>query len=191
MTRLDDYKSTLLGELRRHNAADAIEEQHLRQLVEFASACSSPFSRQNIDGHITVSAVLTDKLISNVLLIWHPRLQRWLQPGGHCEPDRDHTTQAGAFRELLEETSLGSDSLRLIQKEFFDVDVHLIPATENEKAHLHYDLRYLYAFNQDELSFEVPFLKWRRLDEVAASEEDCIARFARKLLLKRCSATDR
>jgi 8-oxo-dGTP pyrophosphatase MutT (NUDIX family) len=39
-----------------------------------------------------------------VLLRWHPRLQRWLPPGGHVEPNE--IPDDAAIREVLEETGV-------------------------------------------------------------------------------------
>jgi 8-oxo-dGTP pyrophosphatase MutT (NUDIX family) len=74
-----------------------------------------------------------------VLLVFHSRLRRWLQPGGHLEP-ADETVVAAARREVLEETGILVDpgpAARLVS-----VDVHEIPAARGEPAHRHHDLMF-------------------------------------------------
>lgn len=184
MPDLNDYKATLIEQLERYKAADTTEAQYVYRLLNFIISSPSPFSRQNDEGHITVSAILTDQTMSHVLLIWHNKLQRWLQPGGHCENDLDQSTQAGSFRELLEETSFNAKIITLAQELPFDIDIHLIPATGSEKAHIHYDIRYLYISQTAETISESPHLQWKRVEEVALYDE-CMARFAKKLMLMR------
>ena len=78
---------------------DLAEAQHLARTLEFLRATDAPFFRDTLAGHITASAILTDPAQSNLLLIWHEKLRRWLQPGGHCEQD-DVSLSAAARREL-------------------------------------------------------------------------------------------
>lgn len=41
---------------------------------------------------------------ATVLLLWHPKLSRWLPPGGHIEPNE--LPDAAAHREVMEETGV-------------------------------------------------------------------------------------
>ena len=52
--------------------------------------------------HFTVTGFVSVE--GRTALHWHPRLQRWLPPGGHIEPDED-PVQA-VLREVREETGL-------------------------------------------------------------------------------------
>lgn len=54
------------------------------------------------EGHLTASVMLFDESVAHVLLTLHPKHQRWLQLGGHCE-DVDGTLAAAALREAVEE----------------------------------------------------------------------------------------
>src|SRR5205823_251006 len=68
-------------------------------------------------------------ICEHVLLLHHGRLDRWLQPGGHGEGERD--PRVIALRELEEETGLRG--LRPFpDARILDVDVHLIPARPGE-----------------------------------------------------------
>lgn len=61
-------------------------------------------------GHLTASVVLLDAPGEHVLLTLHPRVGRWLQLGGHCEPD-DLTLARAALREGTEESGIDGISL--------------------------------------------------------------------------------
>jgi len=60
--------------------------------------------------HLTASALLVSDDLSRVALTLHLKIGRWLQFGGHCEPD-DRTLAAAAARETREES--GIDEIRL------------------------------------------------------------------------------
>jgi 8-oxo-dGTP pyrophosphatase MutT (NUDIX family) len=60
--------------------------------------------------HLTASAAVLSPDGSQTCLVLHRKLQLWVQPGGHFEPD-DETAAAAAAREVLEETGL-SGSVR-------------------------------------------------------------------------------
>lgn len=111
-------------------------------LPRFLSLLEKPNPADRHDyspGHLTASAVVLSPA-NDLLLIHHPKLHRWLQPGGHIEPGEFDLRQS-ARRELLEETGLElpAESFTL-----FDLDIHEIPVVPGKHpAHLHYDLRYL------------------------------------------------
>lgn len=79
------------------------------------------------------------------LLLFHARLGKWVQPGGHCEPGE--SAAEAALRETREETGL--DDLVLdadaAGPRVLDVDVHPIPAhgKRGEPAHHHHDVCFL------------------------------------------------
>ena len=101
-----------------------------------------PFSRlQYAPGHITMSAIILDPKIASVLLVWHRKLNRWLQPGGHVETDEEPL--AAALRETEEETGIPQRHLRPVIKGLIDIDVHRIPAWQQVPTHEHFDLRVL------------------------------------------------
>jgi 8-oxo-dGTP pyrophosphatase MutT (NUDIX family) len=88
-------------------------------------------------GHVTASAIVLSRDGARVLLVYHPRLGRWLQPGGHLESG-DTSVVRAATREVLEETGVPVDS-RVVPA-LVGVDVHEIPPGPGEPAHRHHDL---------------------------------------------------
>ena len=107
-------------------------------LLEHSAA---PFSRdQFVPGHITASGLVVAEDGRRVLLVHHARLDRWLLPGGHVEPE-DGGVEDAARREVIEETgvALGGGGTQLV-----GVDVHGIPPKRGEPFHLHHDLIFLF-----------------------------------------------
>jgi ADP-ribose pyrophosphatase YjhB (NUDIX family) len=177
----------LLEQLSSHETQDGIESAYVGKTIEFLRSSRHPFSRNTPSGHVTVSAVLVDSSREHVLLLWHKKLERWLQPGGHCEPEVDQTLVHAALRELEEETSVNRSQLDDIPSRPFDIDVHEIPAKASEAAHLHYDLRFLFKQSPHSLlrvildAKESGGYEWRRLAELCTSEDSSVSRFAQKV----------
>lgn len=118
---------------------DDRERAHVLRMLQMLATTEAPFSRAQFEpGHFTASALVVSRTHGRVLLIAHPTLGEWLQPGGHLEPHDAHP-RAGAQREVLEETGLAAN----MDEALFDVDVHEIPARGPAPAHLHFDLRFL------------------------------------------------
>jgi 8-oxo-dGTP pyrophosphatase MutT (NUDIX family) len=121
-------------------SADGRALASVEQTMDLLQASPAPFSRTSyVPGHITASAVVLAPDLQHVLLVYHERLGRWLQPGGHVEPD-DTTVQDTARREVLEETGIGLESTQA--PALVAVDVHEIPETAVEPFHLHHDLMF-------------------------------------------------
>ena len=111
----------------------------LARTLALLAGSPAPFSRRSFDpGHITASGVVLSADGRGVLLIFHRRLKRWLQPGGHVEPE-DTDLAAAAEREVLEETGVALDAA--LPRVVVGVDVHQIPPREpDEPPHLHHDI---------------------------------------------------
>lgn len=125
--------------------------------------------RDHLDpGHFTASALVLSPNRTRIALIWHPRLKRWLQPGGHLEPDDPGPLEA-ARREVAEE--LGIDGLELLGEGIFDIDIHEIPANPREGAHQHFDLRFAFVAPHVDTRGELE-ARWVPLHEVGAVESD-------------------
>jgi 8-oxo-dGTP pyrophosphatase MutT (NUDIX family) len=159
------HRRQLLDLLRVHSPFDVTEGDALARLVEFVERESRCFDRGLTAGHVTGSAWIVSDCGTDTVLINHRKLGRWLQPGGHADGNPD--VIAVAWREAREETGL--TTLRLERGAVFDVDIHEIPATAREPAHLHYDVRFLFRAAREEApspSDESHAVAWVALCEV-------------------------
>ena len=132
----------LIEALRRHTPADTEEARDRDRIVAFVARHERPFDRATREGHLTGSAITVSAHGSQVLLLHHRKLDRWLQPGGHGDPG-ETTGEEVALREALEESGITGLALHPTAPRPLDVDVHDIPARGDEPAHEHLDLRYL------------------------------------------------
>jgi 8-oxo-dGTP pyrophosphatase MutT (NUDIX family) len=129
----------------------------------------TPLSRsQFTPGHITTTALVLHPERDAMLLIHHRRLDRWLLPGGHVEPE-DETIQDSAAREALEET--GVQLSWIATPPFIGMDVHGIPPGKGEPLHYHHDLIFLFRAASSVLiqGSEVRQARW--FDTSSLSEE--------------------
>lgn len=96
-------------------------------------------------GHITASGFILSPDRTKTLLIFHAKLQLWLQPGGHIEPE-DADPEEACRREVEEETGV----VDLVLLGLFDLDVHDIPERPGEPAHAHFDVRYAFVAGSED-----------------------------------------
>lgn len=95
--RLDNFRA----DLNSWSIPDQVELlQEYRQLIHTEP---DALDRSRVAGHFTASALLVDPKAHKVMLLMHPKVGRWLQFGGHIEPD-DESFAAAALRECQEES---------------------------------------------------------------------------------------
>jgi len=155
--------------------ADEAEDRDRRLVLDFVQRHSDPFDRRLPEGHLTGSAITVSGDGRRVLLLWHRKLERWLQPGGHAEPGESAGEQV-ALREATEETGIPGLGLHPEAPRPIDVDVHQIPARPGEPAHAHLDLRYLVVAPPGSVPapdlLELHAARWVAWDDVAALGPD-------------------
>ena len=120
-------------------------------------------------GHLTGSALVINPVDHRILVLYHSKLQRWLQPGGHADGDPDLARVA--LREAVEET--GIDELQLVEPAI-DLDVHLVDPL-GESLHEHHDVRFLVlapSGAEPVGNYESKALRWISSSELASVDAD-------------------
>lgn len=154
------------------DALAAYAERHPDEaatVAEFAELAQEqgvdPYRRERLQGHFTASAWLVDADGKRTLLTHHRKLDRWLQPGGHADGDRD--LARAALREAEEESGLRD---LVVEPELFDLDRHWIPERGAEPGHWHYDARFVVRATGSEdfvVGEESHDLAWREIEAIA------------------------
>jgi len=151
------------------------------------------FSRTNMRGHVTTSALVVDDVQQKVLLIHHKAYDRWLQPGGYYEEgsaSQPDSLWLSAAREVAEETGLLEVCLHSWSTALqvpIDIDTHPIAANpkKGEGEHCHHDFLYLATADSSQPLTaqleEVKGAKWVPLADLA-SLGSRLARVHRKLV---------
>lgn len=158
-------KENILKQLKFYQKRFPEEKDTVDKFIRFISDFDDCFERTQIYGHITGSALVTDKDMKKVLLTHHKKLNKWLQLGGHA--DGNPNVIEVSKREVIEES--GINDISIPYENIFDIDVHVIPARKEEPEHYHFDIRYLFLTNSNEhyiVSGESHDLKWIPIDHV-------------------------
>jgi 8-oxo-dGTP pyrophosphatase MutT (NUDIX family) len=156
----------------------------MRDIVAEAQAthAEAALSReQYAPGHFTASAFVLSPTGDQLLLIYHSKLRRWLQPGGHVDTD-DEDLLATAVREVAEE--VGLSHLCTEAPGIFDIDIHRIPARADAPEHEHFDVRF--ALRSQTLRIQAgsdaSACRWVTMAELRTLDSDeSVLRAARKL----------
>jgi 8-oxo-dGTP pyrophosphatase MutT (NUDIX family) len=174
-------REELLADLALYEAADAGDAAQLARVRALLEAAPDPFTRW-VPEHVTASAVVARPAGESFLFVHHRRLERWLQPGGHVEPE-DGSAFEAALREAREETGVLSLEAPFGPR-ILDLDVHPVPPKGGKPAHVHYDLRYLATTLEEGAAgatAEVRAVRWFPYEEALASAADeSLARALRK-----------
>lgn len=130
------------------NARDfPLEKSYIDQTIDWIREYDEfAFMKDNTAGHITGSMLITNIEKTKVLLMFHKKLQFWVQFGGHCDGETD--VLAVAIREFHEESGIEIEPV--IHDGMFDIHVHDIPIDRKWiPAHIHHDILYLGSISED------------------------------------------
>lgn len=165
------HRKMILKLIEEYYPSDKMEQLFKEQTLNFIVNNPTCFERSCIEGHITGSAWIVNSEFTHALLIHHKKLNKWFQPGGHCDGNPD--VQFVAKKEVLEETGV---NIKLVYPEIFDLDIHNIPATEKINSHFHFDIRFLFVAQMEKLDMienaEVKKIEWVPLDLIKTFTAD-------------------
>ncbi|BBY17228.1 NUDIX hydrolase [Mycolicibacterium litorale] len=157
-------------------APDPAQDSLRHAVLAFLAARPDGCLRACVPGHVTASALVLDHTGSRAVLTLHPRFGRWLQVGGHCEPD-DPDVVSAALREASEES--GIDGL-VIDPRLAAVHVHPVTCSLGVPTR-HLDLQFLVRAPQGARltrSDESLDLRWWPLDALPADTDFGLAQLA-------------
>ncbi len=159
--------SPLISSLKQHAKNDPSEKGFCYEVISWIEKHGEfAFVKDNIEGHITASMLITNIERTRVLLMFHKKLQMWVQFGGHCDGDTD--TLAVAIREFHEESGILEEPH--VIGGIFHVDVHTIPEYKLTPKHKHYDIMYLGEISEhvklSKQEAEVDDIRWFDIDSI-------------------------
>ena len=171
----------LIEELRNFAGIFEKEIGIKERFIAFVEENENCFERNLLIGHVTASAFVFDPNTSKVLLLHHKKLDKWLQPGGHCDGNKN--TLEVALTEVWEETGI---KIANPSNKIFDLDIHTIPEHKNVPEHEHFDVRYLFEADSKVLltqNHETNELKWVPITDIEDyTKEESILRMLKKLM---------
>lgn len=128
------------------------------------------FDRKNFKGHVTASGLVISAE-KKILMVFHNKLQKYLQPGGHIEL-KDTNIISSAKREVEEETNLINIQLHewcSRNNSPILIDTHKIPKNKDEDAHYHHDFMFVFYTQNSDISLdkkEVSCFEWIGIEKL-------------------------
>jgi 8-oxo-dGTP pyrophosphatase MutT (NUDIX family) len=153
------------------DASEAADVQRLRELLAGADVLD-----RSTPVHVTGSALVVHPPSRRVLLRWHPRMQMWMQVGGHFDAGETDPWLV-AVREAREETGLTDLCATAPARahEPLQIVIVPVPAHGDEPAHEHADFRYLLVTerpNDVVAETAAATLRWNNLEAAIAEAAD-------------------
>jgi hypothetical protein len=153
--------------------------------LEHLTTVANPVWRSGRPDHLTASALVLSTDRRRVLLDLHAKVGRWLQFGGHLEPD-DGSVADAALREAREES--GIDDLALLPGGPVRLDRHAAPCAGDSRDHL--DVQWVALAANDAVpraSVESITVAWWDVDALPDTD-DSVRRLVAAALVRAASA---
>jgi len=174
---LDDAVATI----DRYQPHDDAQRRCKADVLDFVASHDDALHRSCAPGHLTASCWVVNHEGDRGLILFHAKIKRWVQPGGHA--DGDANLAAVALREATEET--GIEHLEVWSTPI-DIDIHLfVNRAKVEPDHLHHDLRFIVRapplahFSGNHESEELRWVGLAELDSAALDLDASTVRLAR------------
>ena len=171
-------RDSVIATLTEWAAPDEHQDALRHALLAFVLARPDACERECAPGHITASVAVLDATGTHVLLTLHPRLRRWVQLGGHCEPD-DADLPAAALREGTEESGIAG---LVLDPELVAIHVHPLTCSLGVPTR-HLDLQFVArapAGARIEISDESLDLRWWPVDALPEDTDHALAYLVRR-----------
>lgn len=171
-------RDSVIATLTRWPAPDDQQDALRHAVLAFVLARADACERACVPGHVTASVAVLDPTGTRVLLTLHPRLRRWVQLGGHCEPE-DIDIVAAARREGVEESGICGLS---VQPGLAAVHVHQLTCSLGLPTR-HLDLQFVGrapAGADITVSDESLDLRWWPVDALPPGTDPALDRLVRR-----------
>ncbi|WP_241248949.1 NUDIX hydrolase [Rhodococcus sp. X156] len=180
---MSDLHAAAVAQLGAWLTPDPAQSALRHTMLAFLAAREDACQRSCAPGHLTGSALVLSHDSTQVLLTLHPKVGRWIQLGGHCEPG-DATLAAAALREAQEESGLPALT---IDPDVLHLDTHPITCSLGVPTR-HLDVRFLvHAAPGAQIvrSSESVDLRWWPVDALPeGSEDDTVGELVRLALAR-------
>jgi 8-oxo-dGTP pyrophosphatase MutT (NUDIX family) len=159
--------------LTRWVSPDAEQERLRRLYLAHVEGHPDAMSRACHPDHLTASVLIVSADHSRVLLTLHRIIKRWLQTGGHCEPD-DVSLADAALREGLEESGIAGlavDTVPVL------LSLHEVPSCGPIRPSHHLDVQYVAVAPdgaQEVISDESDDLAWFGVDDLPEDTDQSV-----------------
>ena len=134
----------LITDLRIHAEKNPEEREAAFAIIDWIEKHGEfAFQRENLEWHITGSLLIANQERTKVLLMFHKKLQLWLQFGGHADGETD--IKNVAIREFHEESGIQIELMMI--GGIFNVDVLISRESMSTSSHL--DILFLGIIPED------------------------------------------
>lgn len=161
------------GILTRWAAPDDEQERLRVTYLSHLDGHRDATSRDCHPDHLTASALIVSADHREVLLTLHHVIKRWLQTGGHCDPE-DQTMSAAALREAHEESGIAGlviDPVPVL------LSHHEVPRCGPIRPSHHLDVQYVAVAPHGAtkvISEESDALEWFPVDRLPADADQSV-----------------